>query len=173
MESYINLLAFRKKNRLTQQQVADFIGTTKAFISQVETGVSKLPDKKLKTLYFSPWDSNDLIPHFTRLIKAWREYNKRNGRETVDLYPLEESDPFNLGSTTIYCLFYGNAGIDDEIANAIISVMPDISREWLLQGTGEMIATQITTGEVERIALLEERVRALEETVNRLKKVFK
>ena len=51
MDSFINLVAFRKKNRLTQQQVADFIGTSMAFVSLVEKGSSKLPDDKLNKLY--------------------------------------------------------------------------------------------------------------------------
>lgn len=173
MDSFINLVAFRKKNRLTQQQVADFIGTSMAFVSLVEKGSSKLPDDKLNKLYLeSTWDTSDLVPHFERLLKVWREYNKRNGKPS-DFSPLEDEDPFNLGSQTVYYLFYGKSGIDNEMANDITRVMPDISRDWLLNGTGEMFAAPSSVINEERIALLEERVRALEETVNRLKDVFK
>lgn len=173
MEGLINLAAFRKKNRITQQQVADFIGTSKVFVSSIEKGSCRLPDQKLNHLYFdSGWDPSDLNPHFQRVLKSWIEYNKENGINKK-VAPLDDPiDPFNLAENAMYCLFYGYIGIDDEIANAITRVMPGISREWLLTGKGEMFSSCSIKDE-ERIAALEERVRKLEATVNRLKDVFK
>lgn len=43
-----NLRAFRKYNHLTQMDIANFFGTSKAFITQIETGRVSLPyDKEL------------------------------------------------------------------------------------------------------------------------------
>lgn len=46
----IDIKAFRKKNKITQVELADFLGTTHGFISQVERGKSKLSDDKLEML---------------------------------------------------------------------------------------------------------------------------
>ncbi len=46
----INLKAFRKANKLTQANLAEIIGISRSFISLIESGVSKLPDKYLQTL---------------------------------------------------------------------------------------------------------------------------
>lgn len=172
MECLIDLVTFRKKNRITQQQVGDFLGISKQFISLVERGINKIPDEKLEKLYYdSGWDPTDLIPCFQRVITVWKEYNNEHGISN-EFSPMENPDPFNLAPTTIYCLFYGIIGISDDVANAIINVMPNISREWLINGTGEMFCSR-SAESGERLAQLEERVRALEETVNRLKEVFR
>lgn len=40
-----DLKAFRKQNKLTQIQLAEYLGVTQGFISQVEKDISQLPDK--------------------------------------------------------------------------------------------------------------------------------
>lgn len=42
--------AFRKFNKLTQEEVADYLGVKKSFISQIETGRVDLPDDKFYRL---------------------------------------------------------------------------------------------------------------------------
>lgn len=46
----VNLKEFRKANGLKQEDLVDFFGVAKSFISQVENGKSKLPDGKLNEL---------------------------------------------------------------------------------------------------------------------------
>jgi transcriptional regulator with XRE-family HTH domain len=45
-----NLRAWRKHNRMTQQELADAVGTAKSVISDLERGVVQLSDKWLRRL---------------------------------------------------------------------------------------------------------------------------
>lgn len=50
MDTMVDLRLFRKRNSLTQDNVAAYLGTTKGFISQVENGRVGLPEDKLQRL---------------------------------------------------------------------------------------------------------------------------
>lgn len=54
----IDLKAFRKANNLTQTDVGDYLGCTKAFISTIEKGNRPLPSEMLSKLLDNPnnWD---------------------------------------------------------------------------------------------------------------------
>lgn len=54
----IDLKAFRKANNLTQTDVGDYLGCTKAFISTIEKGNRPLPSEMLSKLLNSTngWD---------------------------------------------------------------------------------------------------------------------
>jgi transcriptional regulator with XRE-family HTH domain len=55
-----NLRLFRKANKLTQDDVADYLGVSKAFISQVETGKVSLPDTQyLKIIQNRDWSVSE------------------------------------------------------------------------------------------------------------------
>lgn len=58
---------FRKDNKMTQVQAADYFGFTQAFISQMERGESKIPEDLLEK-----------IKADTTLNKSFLEVNKRN-----------------------------------------------------------------------------------------------
>ena len=47
MEATFNLRLFRKANNITQETVAEFLGVSKGFISQVENGRVTLPEDKI------------------------------------------------------------------------------------------------------------------------------
>lgn len=57
-----DLKAFRKANKLTQEQVADYLGIKKPFICKIETGREGFPDKHLRKLLDNPhgWDVTHL-----------------------------------------------------------------------------------------------------------------
>lgn len=59
----VDLHAFRKVNKLKQEDLAKYLNTTRAFISMVETGVSKLPLEKLSLLLNNTqgWDTKMLV----------------------------------------------------------------------------------------------------------------
>lgn len=59
----IDIKQFRKRNKLKQEDLAEYLGVTRAFISMVETGASKLPTEKLNLLVSNPhgWDTSMLI----------------------------------------------------------------------------------------------------------------
>nr|DAI60437.1 MAG TPA: Transcriptional regulator, Transcriptional activator, TPR, HTH [Caudoviricetes sp.] len=59
----VDLHAFRKVNKLKQEDLAKYLNTTRAFISMVETGASKLPPEKLSLLLNNTqgWDTKMLV----------------------------------------------------------------------------------------------------------------
>lgn len=58
----IDLKEFRKANNLKQEDVANYLSTSRVFISQVEGGKSKLPSEQLCKLLSNPygWDTTML-----------------------------------------------------------------------------------------------------------------
>ena len=58
-----DLHAFRKANKLKQEDLAKYLNTTRAFISMVETGASKLPPEKLSLLLKNTqgWNTSMLV----------------------------------------------------------------------------------------------------------------
>lgn len=58
---HIDLKEFRKYNRLNQQELADYLGVSRGFISLVETNASKLPQSKLAMILANTeWDTSML-----------------------------------------------------------------------------------------------------------------
>jgi transcriptional regulator with XRE-family HTH domain len=58
----VDLKAFRKANNLKQEDVSGYLDTSRVFISQVESGKSKLPSEQLEKLLSNPygWDTTAL-----------------------------------------------------------------------------------------------------------------
>jgi transcriptional regulator with XRE-family HTH domain len=58
----IDLKAFRKVNNLTQEQLGDYLGIKKSFISTIESGKDPMPKAKLSKLLNNPynWDTSML-----------------------------------------------------------------------------------------------------------------
>lgn len=58
----IDIKAFRKSNNLTQTELGDYLGCTKAFISAIEKGLRPLPDEMYSKLIDNPhnWDTSML-----------------------------------------------------------------------------------------------------------------
>ena len=58
----IDLKTFRKFNRITQQQLADFLGVQQSFICNIEAGKASLPDDKLQNIISNDcgWDTSTL-----------------------------------------------------------------------------------------------------------------
>lgn len=77
----IDIKEFRKKNNLTQEQLAQFWGVKTSFISFLENGRSKLPKDKLTKLMDNPygWDTSMLVDGYTTNIGDHIEQNGGNG----------------------------------------------------------------------------------------------
>jgi transcriptional regulator with XRE-family HTH domain len=59
----IDLKAFRKANKLSQIQLAEFLGVGQSFISQVELGSRPLPQEHIsKILANKEWNTSMLVP---------------------------------------------------------------------------------------------------------------
>ena len=59
----INLKAFRKANRIKQEDLAKYLKVSRGFISLVEIGYSKLPEDKLEKILANEfgWDTTMLL----------------------------------------------------------------------------------------------------------------
>jgi len=84
MDTIVNLRVFRKKNGLTQEDVAAYLGTTKGFISQIENGKVALPEGKLYKLLDNDmgWKIDDLVKE----SRGGEQYERDN--EDVSRVPL-------------------------------------------------------------------------------------
>ena len=58
----VQLKQFRKKNNLTQDELGDYLGIKKSFISRIEHGMALLPEGKFNKLLENPfgWDITPL-----------------------------------------------------------------------------------------------------------------
>ena len=55
-----NLEEFRKINNLKQQDIAAYLGVSRAYISQVENNKCKLSEENVRKLFTSNWDTSVL-----------------------------------------------------------------------------------------------------------------
>lgn len=60
----VDIKAFRKANNLTQSELGDYLGCTKAFISTIEKGNRPFPNEMLSKVIDNPhgWDVSMLQP---------------------------------------------------------------------------------------------------------------
>lgn len=173
-EAYLFLDAFRKKNSLLQQEVADFLGTSRGYISMVEQGDSKLSTNKIEKLYESAieknWDISDLVPAYSRLEQVFNYISNKAFGVQASWEVKEELDkvlPALLSPAIIQKIRHGEIGLTGAVADAIIKQYPEINRQWLLDGTGEMLlAPSDGPSELEK---LREEVRLLRASLDEYK----
>lgn len=170
-DELVNLRAFRKYNHITQKQVADFLDLSVGFISQVENGSSKLSDLSVQQLVQEgEWDTCELVPHYHRFLTAWDEYNRSIGK-TEQYWPLEDINPFGIEQGIVVDLEHGEMGIDDRIADAILKIIPTMSRQWLLTGEGPMRLPE--DKDADRMERIEKRFEELLQEVRSIKELLK
>ena len=89
MEKMFDLRLFRKANGITQQAVAEYLGVTKQFITQIETGKVALPTDKLKKILDNPeWS----LMEYNRLVETLEDM-KRGKECKAGSVEKEASDP--------------------------------------------------------------------------------
>lgn len=58
----LDLKRFRKENNLNQVALAEYLGVGQSFISQIERGISPLPDNMLERIVANPqWQAHHLV----------------------------------------------------------------------------------------------------------------
>ncbi len=140
-KSLINLTAFRQRNGILQKALADYLGVSRGYISMVESGKSTLAKESIEKIYNNPfhWDVNDLVPAFSRLNLAIDYLNiTRNERRAAEGLP----PAFFLtggGDDEIEAIKYGYSGIPEYLVDMWCSGAPELNRDWLLMGKGEML----------------------------------
>ncbi len=75
----IDLRRFRKTNELTQDQLGDYLGVKKSFISMMESGKANIPKEKLTKLLNNPngWDTSMLKESNAPIING--DHIEQNG----------------------------------------------------------------------------------------------
>lgn len=86
----IDIKAFRKANKISQGELADYIGVTQSYISLVEKGVNNLSFEAMKKIASNDkgWDTSFLIEKVPDevLKKAEEEWRARQeGEEVIDI----------------------------------------------------------------------------------------
>jgi len=89
MNQKTDLRLFRKANGITQGALAEYLGVTKQFISQVESGKNALPEDKLMKIIDNPeWSMEKYLQLVDTIEEIKRAHEKREGKvvagETAD-----------------------------------------------------------------------------------------
>ena len=73
----IDLRGFRKTNNLTQDELGEYLGMKKSFISKVENGREKLPAVKLQKLLSNDkgWDTSMLVDEMRIDLRNFGDFN--------------------------------------------------------------------------------------------------
>ena len=136
MEIEVDLKRFRKRNSLTQENVAAFLGTTKGFISQVENGRSRLPEEKLRLLIENDrgWNLDGLV--------------KKSIEDPVDRY--SENEPNSVPLLPIFAqagsLTGWSEGVEEVKCERVISPVKDV--DMAVHIYGESMYPDIPNGSV-------------------------
>ncbi len=141
-QSLINLSAFRQRNGILQKDLADYLAVSRGYISMVESGKSTLAKDSLEKLYNNPfhWDVNDLVPAYSRLIAAIDYLNNtRNELRAAEGLPPSFFLMGGLDDEIFEAVKYGYSGIPEFLVNDWCSSAPELNRDWLLMGKGEML----------------------------------
>lgn len=75
----IDIKGFRKKNELTQDQLGEYLGVKKSFISMMESGKANVPKEKLTKLLNNSngWDTSMLVESSAPIING--DHIEQNG----------------------------------------------------------------------------------------------
>lgn len=158
-EKLVDLAAFRGRNGLKQEDLAQLLGVNRSYISQVETGSCRISADKMKKLRevakTKPWFMDDLVPAYDRI-----EYVYFTVRESLSFEPLdpheEDKDYYSpekqallqqferdfarvITESVRESIWLGQQGIDSTLADKIIAILPPgfrYNKEWLMTGEG-------------------------------------
>ena len=131
MNGALNLRLFRKANGLTQDAVAEYLGVSKPFISQVENGKASLPEDKMAKLI-----GND-IGWTVETSGGVPEALPMNETNTVPLLPIFAQ----AGSLTGW-----SDGVKEAECERVISPVKDVDMAVLIYG--ESMYPDIQNGSV-------------------------
>ena len=136
MYATVNLRLFRKRNSLTQDEVALFLGTSKGFISQVENGRVKLPEDKVYRILDNDrgWNLDGFVKE--SVVSAKPEA-PADGPHTVPLLPIFAQ----AGHLTEW-----SEGVDESKCERVISPVKGI--DMAIHIYGESMSPDIPNGSV-------------------------
>lgn len=139
----VDISGFRQKNSLKQTDLASFLGTTRGYISVLESKRGVLSAKKIDMI-LERWGVCGLVPCYDRLVQLNVELVKQSYLEprtlSNDYLPFEDI----LSKSVVTNIKYGKIGISDELANKIIAEFPHVNKTWLIEGSGNMFFDDTT-----------------------------
>lgn len=141
MQNIINLKNFRKGNHLSQEDVASFLGVSRPFISNVESGRNNLSDVNIDKLMNEGriekgWDVSLLNPPYYNLYAL----SERLVSADASISPSFDWDtgqsPLPILPRDMIEIKHGKMVVSDEIIDAIVEVYPYVNPLWVKRGFG-------------------------------------
>ncbi len=140
----IDLHTFRRVNKITQAELADFLGVTRGFVSSIENGKAKLPEDKIVLLRTKAkeemgWDIDDLMPAYKRILVLMDLERSRlveKGINNAELYSFHQL--LGIPEKVIVNILEGKTTFTKTICELIHDKIPDINVNWLLTGVGDV-----------------------------------
>lgn len=138
----VDIRAFRKANGLTQEDLANYLGVGKAFISQVETGRSSLSEVKYSMILNNPrgWDTSMLqrrntseVTHLPPFIK-----NGETPQKGIPLIPIE----------AVAGVLSGNSIAVMDYECALYDIPMFRGAEFLIQISGDSMQPKYYSGDI-------------------------
>lgn len=143
-QDYLFLEAFRKKNKITQQDLADFLGVSRGFVSLVESGKSKLPEDKIDMIMREgrldqKWDVSTLNPLYYRLYELAEDFSNRQDPRPQIVFDWETGQSlFPITPLAMLDIKHGKEGFSYELMHKVRFVTPYVNYHWLKFGAGSM-----------------------------------
>lgn len=141
MTQLIDIADFRKRNHITQTDLAQYLGISRSFINQVENGKVALPESRLRELLEnSPrekeWDTYPLVPAYGRIMRLYHILLNDDTTGSNRVFLGLETNPFFLEDDVIENIKFGRMGITEPIIQKIHEYFPYVNRYWLETGEG-------------------------------------
>ncbi len=152
----IDIRAFRNKNNLTQKELADYLGTGKAFISFIEHGRCKLPPRMLDIILDNDqgWDTSMFVPDLEpeNWIVSENTYTsqyhdatalKRVGLRIDEICNIKNiqqqflAENIGLDYKKLVNIIAGNEPAPEQLLLKILATYADINPCWLCLGVGK------------------------------------
>lgn len=150
--TFIDLREFRQTNSLNQQDIADLLGVSRAYVSLTEGGHSKLSRKKVDRLFDLCADPESGITGIETLVPCYFRL-----KEAIEYVNSTTTNNFTVSDKVLQRVKYGETDIPAPLIEALVTHCPSFSREWLVNGIGSMLADSSETNTLD--ALLERIVR--------------
>lgn len=133
---YIDIAAFRKKNRLNLQDIADILGWSRSSVKREEEGQGwrRILPSEVRKIFDAAqangWDTVPLNPTYARFDEILR-YVAGKGMSAD--FATEEG---------IAKVKYGEIGITDDLAWRLSCLCPELDVEWMKTGEGSMFVKE-------------------------------
>jgi Bacterial RNA polymerase, alpha chain C terminal domain./Sigma-70, region 4. len=130
----IDIAAFRKKNKLNLQDIADILGWSRSSVKLEEEsrGWRRLFPEEIKKIFDTAetngWDTDPLNSAFARLKQVLRYIEDKGMTAEV------------ITDEILYNVKYGETGISDNLAWSLSCLRPELDVEWMKTGEGSMIS---------------------------------